>query len=299
MAITLHQTYVDTYDAMVTTLAQQERSLLLPHVMVRSERSKNHRFTTVGAVSMTSSDKSSGRFADRTATTFTDTPWAGRLVGVKLGRIADSIEIHDEPQMNGLISAGSHIVRAHSMAAARQIDDWIIAAAIGNATPASGSAAGLPSANKTTVDISGSAELDSEFWAGILQKFASDNATGPKVLVVPPEIIKHMYGIDEYKNNDYTVNNLNALMGDGILASWMGFTWIVSTRLANTNSNKNKEAFAFQPGSIGFKMNKRMESMIQLRPDLWNLHQFSCQMMGDAVRIEDNRVHHVSIKYAS
>ena len=246
---------------------------------------------------MTSSDKSSGRFADRTTTTFTDTPWAGRLVGVKLGRVADSIEIHDEPQMNGIISAGSHIVRAHSMAAARQIDDWIIAAAIGNATPASGSAAGLPSANKTTVVIStATVKMNSEWFAGILQKFAGDNATGPKVLVVPPEVIKHMYGIDEYKNNDYTVNNLNALMGDGILPNWMGFHWIVSTRLATTNSNKNIEAFAFQPGSIGLKMNKRLESMIQLRPDLWNLTQFSCQMMGDAVRIEDNRVHHISIQ---
>ena len=300
MAITLKNTYVDTYDSMVTTLAQQERSLLLAHVMVRSQKSKNHRFTTVGSVNMTSTNKSSGTFATRTATTYTDTPWGGRLVGVKLGRIADTMEIHDESQMNGIISAPSNITRAHGYAAGRQFDDWIIAAATGTATGLDGKAIAFPAAQKVSVDISGDVKMNAEWWASVLEKYAANNASGAaKIVVVPPILISHMYGINEYKSKDYTYNPLEQLMGSGLLPNWMGFMWILSTRLLSTNSNKNTSAFVFQSMSIGLKLNMGLMASIDKMPTHWNMYQFMCQLMADAVRIEDNRVMHLDIKHTA
>ncbi|RLB61611.1 MAG: hypothetical protein DRH08_13680 [Deltaproteobacteria bacterium] len=132
----------------------------------------------------------------------------------------------------------------------------------------------------------------------VFEKFM-DNDIDPdvnKYMVIGPKQLRKMQQLTEYTSSDYA--NVKALASSGFVKSWMGFTWIVSTRLLDPSTGQDdseKSCLAFTDRAIGLQMNRDITTRIAEDPStsfLWRIYAY---MTLGAVRVEDEQIVHYRV----
>lgn len=235
MADTVNEIYAQQYGENIMALAQQKASKLMKHVYLKQNVRGKHFFQDqIGEWSMS---KKVGRNPN---TPSSDPNLARRMAimenyhdAVMLDR-ADELKIISDPK--------SMYTQSGGFAIGRQMDDVIIDALGGDAkTGETGSTTtSLPASQ---IIVNGSTGLT---FAKVKQasRILNENDVEQenRVFVVSPRGIDDLLSVTEATSSDYAT--LNAIMSgsfDG--KTWMGFEWVMSTRLDVASSIRQNFAF--------------------------------------------------------
>mgnify|MGYP000040814929 CR=1 FL=1 len=289
MAITITAAYVQTFERTVRQLAQQSETRLRQFVMEKGVSSEKHNWDRLGK----------GDFATkataRTATPATDSPWSRRVSIPTTKHDGDTVEPEDIVQM--LIDPKSSVAEKQGMGAKRAVDDYIIAAATGDSMDGDGNAVTFPSGQKIG---DGTAPISFDFVTAVQEKFMKNDIDPsiPKCFVVGPTQVRKLMQLTEQTSSDYVQREaLQRLNATGIVPMWMGFTWVMSTRLL-IPAGGQLSCLAFTKRAIGLQVNKDIWSRVAEDPSIsfaWRI--YSALTMG-AVRVEDEQIVHVHVKDA-
>lgn len=282
MSATADDVKVTMFENRVRHLAQQRYSRLLPWVQVYTEGGEAHNFDRLGSGEM------AAKATRKTATPDNESPWTRRQCIPAPYHRGDVYEKADVNQM--LVDPESAYVKNHGMAAGRKYDDLIIASAVGDSRDGTGTPVAWVGAAQTVG--TGAASITFDNVAEVGQIFAENNIDPeePKVFVISPVQQRKLLQLTEATSKDYTV--MDALR-KGYVDSWMGFSWVVSTRL-EAPAVGEINCLAFTRSAIGFMMNEAASSEVAKDPSIsfaWRVYTY---MEAGAIRVEDEhmvRVH--------
>ena len=280
--------YVQTFEKNVRYLAQQKLTKLRGTVIERHTQSVKHSWERLGTLDA---------IAKTTAVQPTPTQaqdWSRRLSIPSTMNLGTSTELEDGPQM--LIDPNSALTRAVAMGMNRAVDDIIIAAATGTALDGDGSTA---IAFPPTQQIDDAAnEITFGKITEVQEKFMNNNIDPdvPKVAVVSPAQVRALMNLTEQTSSDYVHReSLQRLSSSGIVPNWLGFTWIVSTRLLHPAAGTTNCLF-YTPEALGLQVNTDITAQIAQDPSIsfsWRI--YSHMLMG-AVRVEDEQIVALEVK---
>lgn len=277
MTITISNVYIETFEQNIRFLAQQGVAKLRSHVTEKSTNGEKHNWERIGA--MTATEKTSAR----QATPASDAAWSRRVSIAETWNTGATSEQEDLVQM--LVDPNSTQARDIAMAMARAIDDIIIAAATGAAIDGDGSSVAY-TAGQTIGDGSASISLDTVLAVQELFYENDVDPDEPKCMVIGPTQQRKLMQLMEVTSKDY---QSAAALATGYLPQWMGFTWIVSTRLEVPSAGEIN-CICFTPRGIGLQINKDITTRVAEDPSLsfaWRIYAF---MTMGAVRVEDEHV---------
>ena len=286
MAINISNVYVQTFENNVRHLAQQSQSRLRGCVQEKSVSSEKHNWETMAANTAASLKATTGRIA----TPENDSDWDRRVSVAATYHIGDTTEQEDPIQM--LVDPNSNVAMAIGMGMRRQQDDVIISAATGTALDGAGSANTFP-AGQVVGDGTGVFTFD-----GVTEVFETfmNNDIDPSVrkyMIIGPTQLRKMQQLTEYTNSDYV--NIKALASDGFVKSWMGFDWIVSTRLLAPSAGEIS-CLAMTDRAIGLQMNRDITTRVAEDPTISFAWRIYAHMTLGAVRVEDEQIVHWHLK---
>ena len=282
MSINISNVYVQTFENNVRHLAQQSEARLRMCVQEKSVSSEKHNWETMGQ------NSAQLKTTARQATPENDSDWGRRTSIASTYDVGDTTEQEDPVQM--LVDPNSNITRSIGMAMRRQIDDVIIAAATGDSRDGDGNTVAFP-AGQIVGD--GTASFSYDGVTEIYEKFM-ENDIDPdiqKYMVIGPKQLRKMQQLTEYTSSDYV--NVKALASSGFVRSWMGFDWIVSTRLLDPSIAQDGSeitAFALTNRAIGMQMNRDITTRVAEDPStsfLWRIYAY---MTLGAIRVEDEQI---------
>jgi hypothetical protein len=280
MAITIDKVYVQTFENNVRHLAQQSEARLRMCVQEKSVSSEKHNWETMGA------NEAQPKAGARQPTPENDSTWDRRTSIAETFDIGDTSEQEDPVQM--LVDPNSNITRSIGMAMRRQIDDVIITAAVGPSRDGDGAAVAFPAAQ---IVGDGTTPFTFDGVTEVFEKFM-DNDIDPdvnKYMVVGPKQLRKMQQLTEYTSSDYV--QVKALASSGFVKSWMGFDWIVSTRLNDPAGDGSEiDCFAMTDMAIGMQMNRDITTRVAEDPStsfLWRIYAY---MTLGAIRVEDEQL---------
>jgi len=285
---TVHQDYIDEFQSHVRQLAQQKFSRLRHTVDQDSAQSETGRWTRL----------SSGDSAAKTrkmATPETARVWSTRFAIATPFNDAEITELED-PSMT-ISDPNSQIVQSLGMSMGRRFDDVIIAAATAAANSSNRTIA-TGDTNPTTVaftagqtvgDYTGYISFD-EITA-IQEKFFENDidVSVPKYAVVGPKQVRKLMQLTEQTSSDYVRSSLDELSATGITQNWMGFTWIMSTRLLAPAGNQ-LDCLFYTNQAMGLHTPQDVHSECMKDPSLSYAWRPYCQITTGAVRIEDEHI---------
>lgn len=285
MAVTISNIYVQTFENNVRHLAQQGITKLRNFVTERSTNGENHNWERLGAG--TASLKS----GTLVATPHQDLPWSRRVSAAATYHAGEATEQEDPVQM--LVDPNSNIAMNIAMAMRRQFDDIIIAAATGNATDGAGSPVAFPAGQKIG---NGTQVMSFDIVTQVQEKFMQNDIDPdvPKVFVVGPTQVRKLMMLTEHTSTDYVRRTLEELSANGIVPNWMGFTWIMSTRLLSPASGQIS-CLAFTRRALGLQVNRDISTRIAEDPSVsfaWRIYAY---LTAGAVRVEDEHIVHVHL----
>ena len=110
-----------------------------------------------------------------------------------------------------------------------------------------------------------------------------------KFMFVGPTQLRKMQQLTEYTSSDYV--NIKALADYGYVKAWMGFTWIVSTRLLAPGAGEIS-CVAMTKRALGLQMNRDITTRVAEDPSIsfaWRIYAY---MTLGAVRVEDEHIVH-------
>ena len=277
MAPTISNVYIETFETNVRYLAQQSDTRLRPHVREVNVSSEKHNWERVGS---TTAVQKTGVLVN---TPVSETPWSRRVSVAEVWHDGDAVEQEDLVQM--LIEPKSTLAQTLAMSMRRAADDLIIAAASSTALAGDGSTPALPAAQ---IKGDGTTKITLELVLQVNQAFLDNDVDPdePKVFVIGPKQQTELMQLMEVTSGDY--QNAKAL-ANGVLPSWMGFTWIVSNRLTIPAANQ-LYCLAFTPRGIGLQVNKDITAKVAEDPTksfVWRIYTY---MVMGAVRVEDEHV---------
>lgn len=284
MAINIDNAYVDTFENNVRHLAQQSMARLRMCVQEKGVSSETHTWERMAA------NNNASLKTARQATPENDSDWSNRKSVAATYDIGDTSEQEDPIQM--LVDPNSNIARSLGMGMRRQIDDVIISAATGAALDKDGASNSFP-AGQVVGDGTGVFTFDGI--TEVYQKFM-DNDIDPdirKYMVIGTTQLRKMQQLTEYTSSDYV--NVKALASNGFVRSWMGFDWIVSTRLL-APAGGEISCLALTMDAMGLQMNRDITTRIAEDPSTSFLWRIYCYMTLGAVRIEDEQIVHWHLK---
>jgi len=286
MSTTIPNAYIQTYESNVRHLAQQGVTRLLPWVTTKSVQSEGHNWDRIAATAATQ------KTARKVATPDDETAWSRRKSIPVTYHTGDVTEQEDIVQM--IIDPNSNYARAQAMAMKRAHDDEIIAQAVGTALDGDGNTVNFVTGQNIG---DGSASISFDIVTQVTEKFM-DNDIDPdeqKVFVISPAQARKLLQLTEATSGDY--NAVRPLTAKGYIESWMGYTWLVSTRLLSPNTDE-EYCFAMTRRALGMQLNKPIWSRITEDPSIsyaWRI--YTASTFG-AVRVEDEhlvRVHLSSV----
>jgi len=286
MAVTISNVYIQTFEQNLRHLAQQSETKLRGKVMERASGGENHNWERLG----------SGAAVEKTAT-LVDTPvqelvWSRRVSAAETWHAGEATEQEDPVQM--LVDPNSNITQNLAMSMKRAVDDIIIAAATGDATDGAGNAVGFP-AGQLVGDGTGAITFD--MVTEVQEVFMSNDIdpSVPTCFVVGPAQVRKLMQLTEQTSADYVHREaLQRLSSSGIVPSWMGFMWILSTRLLSPGGT-DLSCLAFTQRAIGLQVNKDITARVAEDPSksfAWRLY---CHMTMGAVRVEDEHIVHALV----
>ncbi len=280
MAINISNVYIQTFENIVRHLAQQKQARLRMIVDERGVSSEKHNWERMGQNAATQ------KTSARTATPQNDSDWSRRVSSAETFHIGDTIEQEDVVQM--LVDPQSNIAYSIAMAMKRAQDDSIIAAATGDAVDGTGAPVTFPTAQ---VVGDGTDVFSFDGVTEVYEKFMQNDIDPEetKYMVIGPTQLRKMQQLTEYTSSDYV--NVKSLATNGFVRQWMGFDWIVSTRLLAPGAGEIS-CFATTHRALGFQMNRDISVRIAEDPTLsfaWRVYAFGT---WGAVRVEDEQIVH-------
>lgn len=277
MANTIDKVFVQTYERIVRHLAQQPVARLRPYVSERGSGGVNHNWERLAPVD------ASQKTTRLQATPVADAVWSRRVSLAKTYDVGDSVEQEDQVQM--IVEPNSNLAYGQGMAMGRSYDDEIIAAATGTALDGDGGANVFP-AGQIVGDYTGVISLDAV--TEVTEKFLENDIDvgEPKVFVVGPNQQRSLLQIAEATSRDYAYP---ALMQRGVVESWMGYTWIISTRLLKPLATQTT-CFAMTKRALGLQVNRDVSSRISEDPSISYAWRIYCFATFGAVRVEDEHI---------
>ena len=270
--------FVQQYSANVQMLSQQMGSRLRDAVRVESVTGKNAFFDQVGQAT---AQKRTTRHGD---TPQMDTPHARRRVSLVDYEYADLIDDQDKVRM--LIDPTSSYAMAAAAAMGRAIDDEIIAAATGTAyTGETGSTAtALPAAQQIAAGGTDMTVAKLREAKKILD-LADVDPSIPRYIAVGPNQIEALLGDTNVTSSDF--NTVKALV-QGEVNQFMGFTFIMSNRLALSSSTRT--CFAWAEDGLALAVGRDVNARIDERADKGYATQVYYAMSIGSTRMEENKV---------
>jgi len=286
MAVTISNVYVQTFEQNVRHLAQQSNSKLRDKVQVKSTEGEKHNWERLGLA--TAALKSGTRVATPTS----DLPWDRRTSTTATYHVGETSEQEDPVQM--LVDPNSNITRSLAMAMKRQVDDIIIAAATGDATDGAGSPVSFPAGQ---VVGTGAEVISLDIVTQVNEIFQQNDIDPdmPKCMIVGPTQIRKLLQTTEVNSSDY--NTVKELAGNGMVDSWMGFSWIMSNRLL-APSGGEISCLAFTELAIGLQVNRDLSARVSEDPSISFAWRLYCFLTMGAVRVEDEHIVHLHLKDA-
>jgi hypothetical protein len=205
------------------------------------------------------------------------------------------VEQEDPTKM--LIDPNSNLVQSMGMAAGRKIDDVIIGAAIGGALNSVRASDG--SNTPTTIALpasqvvgDGTAAMSFDLVTEAQEVFTANDIdpSVPKIFVIGPRQLRELMNLTEVTSSDYV--QAQALQQYGIVPNWLGFTWILSTRLTSPTGavDGTRACIAMTYDAVGLHMPMEMTAFVDRDPSLSYAWRPYCQMDLGAVRVEDEKV---------
>jgi len=287
MSFQITEAFVKQYRNNIITLSQQKGSKLRDTVRVETGVTGTGMFfERLGA---TAAVERVARHAD---TPLVSTPHSRRYATLVPYEWADLIDDADKVRM--LIDPQSEYVTNGVNAMGRAIDDIIIAAMWGSAY---GGAAGTtviawPAAQQ----IAGATNLTLAKITNAkrLIDAADVDPDEPRYLAYTPAMMEYLLtSVAEVKSSDY--NTVKALM-QGEINTFMGFTWIMSTRLpVGTGGAGYHSAFAWAKSAVGLAIGAEIITSIDKRPDKSNSTQVYISMDLGAVRLEEEKIVEIEV----
>ena len=287
MGASVSNVYVQTYETYVRFLAQQGVTRLRPWVMERSVQSEGHNWERLGTQE---AEEKTGRLVD---TPEQDYPWSRRKSIPVTYHTGDSTEQEDIVQM--ILDPNSNIAVAQGKAMKRAIDDELIKACTGDSRDGQGNAVTFPVA-QTVGD--GTSPITFDIITNVSEIFM-DNDIDPdeeKVFIIPPSAARKLLQLTEATSGDY--NAVRPLTSKGYIESWMGYSWIVSTRLPDASGGQDDSerfAIAMTRKAIGLQVNKDIWARIAEDPTKSFAWRVYCAASYGAIRVEDEHLVRVQI----
>lgn len=277
MADTQNATYAQAYGQNIMQLAQQKYSQLINTVYMKPNvRGKTFFQDQIGQWSMSVK-------GGRNVQTPNNDPALARRMGTM-------VDYHD----NRLLDRGDELRTisdprsAYTIAAAqslgRKMDEVIIEAALGTAK--SGETGSTSVTNGNIVLATAASPTLARV---IAVKYAMDNADvemEDRYFVTTPQFLDNLLDVTEATSADYAA--VKALIR-GEMDTWMGFKWIMSTRLAAVSSS-TLIGIAYQKYGICAAMAAQPTVRTDERSDLSYSWQVYYELNMGAVRLEEDRV---------
>lgn len=278
--------YIATFESNVRHLAQQEVTRLRPYITERSAGSEEHNWERLG-----DSDAilKTGRLVD---TPEANTEWSRRVSVAQTYHNADSTEQEDPSQM--LVDPNSNLAMSLGYSMRRATDDILITAATGTALDGDGVANPLP-AEQTIGD--GTTPISFDFITAVQEQFMNNDIdpSVAKVAIIGPTQVRKLMQLTEQTSSDYVqAQALQTLNQAGIVPNWMGFTWVLSTRLLEPDTGE-KSCLFFTKRAIGLHVAKDISARIAEDPGKSFAWRIYCNLVMGAVRVEDEHLVHLHV----
>jgi len=278
--------YIATFESNVRHLAQQEVTRLRPYVSERAAGSEEHNWERLAD---TDAVLKSGRLVN---TPEADTAWSRRVSVAQTYHNADSTEQEDPSQM--LVDPNSNLAMSLGYSMRRQTDDILINAATGTALDGDGVPNAFP-ASQLIGD--GTAAISFDFITQVQELFMQNDIdpSVPKVAVVGPTQVRKLMQLTEQTSSDYVqAQALQNLQQAGIVPNWMGFTWVMSTRLLAPGAGELSCLF-FTRRAIGLHVAKDISARIAEDPSKSFAWRIYLNLVMGAVRVEDKQIVHLHV----
>lgn len=278
MSTTIDNVYVQTYESYLRHLAQQGVARLRPWCMEVSVQSEGHNWERIAS---TTASKKTTR---KTPTPDDNTAFSRRKSIPVTYHTGDVTENSDIVQM--IVDPNSNFAKAQSMAMKRAFDDEIIAAAVGASRDGDGNSVTFP-AGQVVGD--GSAAISYDMITEVTEKFMSNDIDPDegKVFVIGPKQARKLLQLTEATSGDY--NALRPLTSKGYIESWMGYTWLLSTRLLAPDTDE-LDCFAMTRRALGLQINRDIWARISEDPSISYAWRIYCEMTIGAIRVEDEHL---------
>lgn len=286
MAETVPVAFVHAYTAELHRLAEQRSSKLRGAVRVKAGvTGKSYNFERLGASDLVPI------VARHSATNILNPEHSRRRCTFSDRSGAILLDRNDEYKM--LLAPMNDYAQNHADSANRFYDDLIIAALTGTATTVlsddtTGSAT-LPAGNQIAAGAAGLTFEKVNQANRILNE--GNVELEDRYFAMSPQGLEDLLAETEVTSSDFS--QLMALKSGTMTGPWMGFTWIMTTRLALASTTRT--CIAWQKKGIGLAIGMDMQIFMDDRPDLNNARQVNAIVGAGAVRIEEARVVQVDI----
>jgi hypothetical protein len=109
-----------------------------------------------------------------------------------------------------------------------------------------------------------------------------------KIFVISPAQARKLLQLTEATSGDY--NAVRPLTSKGYIESWMGYTWVVSTRLGTGGGAGTRDIFSMTDKAIGLQINRDITARIAESVDNSFMWRIYCYATYGAIRVEDKQV---------
>ena len=278
MADTQNVIYAQAYSQNIMQLAQQKYSKLLPTVFMKPNvKGKTFFQDQIGQWNMSLK-------AGRNSVTPNNDPNLARRMGTMLdwndARLldrTDELKVISDPRSAYTVAAAQSL--------GRQIDDTIIQYGIlGNA---SAGETGSTSVTNSNIVLASSASMTLARIIAVKQQLdIADVELEDRYFVIRPDALDNMLNTTAATSSDY--NTVKALVR-GEIDTWMGFKWIMSTRISAASSS-TLIGVAYQKNGVCLAMADAPLVRTDERTDLSYSWQVYYELNAGAVRLEEARV---------
>ena len=289
MAVSIDQSYVDGFRDILRHLAQQKTSKVrgwCDEFSPEAETGNWDRLASADAAAKTRS----------MATPNSQRVWTRRIAVASPFNDGEITEVQDPSEM--LIDPNTNFVRSLGYAMGRKMDDIILTAALGSALTSvrDGAGANAPTGSAVPAgQIIGdfSTAISFDLVTEVLEKFNTNDIDmdEPKVAIIGPRQVRELMNLTEQTSSDYV--QAQALQQNGIVPNWMGFTWIMSTRLyfnAPTPAENQQSAVFMTRQAMGFHIPEDITTFVERDPSLSYAWRPYCEFTAGSVRVEDEHL---------
>jgi len=287
---TIKQVYIDAFRDSVRQLAQQKTSKTRGWCDQFSQEAETGNWDRLGAGEavakprVTATGDGTGRV------------WSRRIAIATPFKDDEVVEVEDPSLM--LSDPNSNLVTSLGYSMGRKMDDIILTAAMGGALNSVRNSDGT---NAPTTIAVPAAQIVGDFSepisfdaiTEIIEIFNTNDVDmeEPKVAIIGPRQVRELMNLTEQTSSDYV--QVQALQQNGIVPNWMGFTWIMSTRLffnSPTPAIAEQSCVFMSRKAMGFHIPQDIVAFVERDPSINYAWRPYTQFTAGAVRVEDKHL---------